>query len=105
MKNAGLIFGALLLAGGIYWFFIRKGEAVADAAKPDDGSGSGGGGGGGSSPDAPKGTPTLGLGSSLTDTIVPVVTVASGYKPSLKPAQQIGFHLREKKSPIFKIKK
>ena len=35
---------ALAIGGGIYWFFIREGEAVAGAVK-EEGSGGGGGGG------------------------------------------------------------
>lgn len=61
----GILVVALLATGGLYLYFSKKGEKVAEAAKTDDGSG----GSGGSAPDATK--PALGLGSSLTDTIIP----------------------------------
>lgn len=48
-EKIGIAVTLLIVGGGLYWHFTKKGADVAEAAKDEGG---GGGGGGGSSPDA-----------------------------------------------------
>ena len=67
---------ALAIGGGIYWFFIREGEAVAGAVKEE---GAGGGGGGGFS--GLKNLPNAGNLSAPTGGQAPPRTAAPARTP------------------------